>query len=487
VNPCKRRHRDPEIAELSNRVATQIPCLVQLPAVFENVAQTEHERFYRTSGFSPSTPNPSAGGLPGAMVYEGFGQGRCNCNFMPAYPYAIGPRLGGAYRLTPKTVLRAGWGFVYGIANPINYLGSNTNVVGLGFNTLFFSAPAFGTPNTTLSKGYQYSVAAINAASLAPGIVPVAGAISNFPSPWFDRNGGRPPRINTWNISLQREVTPNLLVEAAYVGNRGVWEIAGDASNIELNNLNALSLQRVASFGLNVNNASDRSLLTSTFASGLPQQRGFQVPYQGFPMGATLAQALRPYPQFATIFTEFSPVGNSWYDALQAKVTKRFSHGLQLLTSFTWSKNLERGADINRGRGAPINDSLNYAVNKVLSPESQPFVIAISFTYQIPTPAALGKSRFVTQAFGGWQLGGIVSIGSGLPIKVATSTNNLSQLTFQSTFVNRVAGASRYLITGWIRAWATGVRRPHTTMTIAGGVCTMRKSIWQRASNTESG
>jgi hypothetical protein len=408
--------------------------------------QTEHERFYRTSGFSPSTPNPSAGGLPGAMVYEGFGQGRCNCNFMPAYPYAIGPRLGGAYQLTPKTVLRGGWGFVYGIANPINYLGSNTNVVGLGFNTLFFSAPAFGTPNTTLSKGYQYSLASVNAASLAPGIVPVAGAISNFPSPWFDRNGGRPPRISTWNVSLQREVTANLLVEAAYVGNRGVWEIAGDASNIELNNLNALSVQRIASFGLNVTNASDRALLTSTFASGLPQQRGFQIPYQGFPLGATLAQALRPYPQFATIFSEFSPVGNSWYDALQAKVTKRFSHGLQMLTSFTWSKNLERGADVNRGRGAPINDSLNYAVNKVLSPESQPFVIANSFTYQIPTPAALGKNRFVTQALGGWQLGGIISIGSGLPIRVPGSTNNLNQLTFQSTFVNRVPGVSPYLV-----------------------------------------
>src|SRR5207302_9196330 len=67
-----------------------------------------HERFYRTSGFSGSEANPSAGGLPGAMTYEGFGTGRCNCKFMHGYPYAFGPRLGGAYRLTPKTVLRGG-------------------------------------------------------------------------------------------------------------------------------------------------------------------------------------------------------------------------------------------------------------------------------------------------------------------------------------------------------------------------------------------
>jgi hypothetical protein len=403
------------------------------------------ERFYRTSGFSPSTPNPSAGGLRGAMVYEGFGQGRCNCNFLSSYPYAFGPRLGGAYKLTPKTVLRGGWGLIYGIATTLDYLGGNTNVVGMGYNTINFSAPAFGTANTTLDKGFQFTQAQLNAATLAPGIVPVAGSISDFPSPWWDPQGGRPPRINTWNVALQREITPNLMLEAAYVGNRGVWELSGDAGTIELNNINALSLQRIGSFGLNVNNAEDRSLLTSTFASGIPQQRGFQIPYQGFPLGATLAQALRPYPQFGAIYSHFSPLANTWYDSLQAKLTNRFSHGLEMLTSFTWSKSMLRGGDY-RGRSAPINDSLNRAVNKDLSPEDQPFVISTAFTYQIPTPGALVKNRFGKGVFGGWQLGGIFSVASGLPIKVPSSTNNLSQLTFQSTFVNRVPGIPPFLV-----------------------------------------
>lgn len=406
---------------------------------------TEHERYYRTSGFSPAVQNPSAGGLLGGMAYEGFGTGRCNCNFMPSYPYAIGPRLGAAYQIDPKTVLRGGWGFTYGQANVFNYLGGNTNVVGVGFNLLTFSAPSFGTPNTTLSNGFQYNPASVFAASLNPGIVPVAGSVSNSPSPWFDRNGGRPPRINNWNLSLQREITPNLIVEAAYVGNRAVWLVSGDASNFGLNNLNELTMQRIASFGLNVSSTSDRSLLTSTFASGLPQQRGFKIPYTGFPTGATLAQSLRPYPQFSNIYTEFSPLGSSWYDALQAKITKRFSHGLQMLTAFTWSKQQGRGFDNVRGRGAQINDSLNYAVNKDLVSTSQPFVIVTSFTYQIPTPSALQKSRLLKEVLGGWTLGGVVSIGSGLPIRVPGSTNNLSQLTFQGRFVNRVPGVSPFL------------------------------------------
>jgi hypothetical protein len=70
-----------------------------------------HQRF---AEFSTTTPNPSAGGLLGATIYEGTGEGRCNCKFTSAYPYAIGPRLGLAYQINPKTVLRAGWGLTYG-------------------------------------------------------------------------------------------------------------------------------------------------------------------------------------------------------------------------------------------------------------------------------------------------------------------------------------------------------------------------------------
>jgi|ERR1035438_2574270 hypothetical protein len=101
-----------------------------------------------------------------------------------------------------------------------------------------------------------------------------------------------------------------------------------------------------------------------------------------------------------------------------------------MLTSFTWSKQLDRGFDTERGRGAQLNDSLNYAVNKDLTSTSQPFVIVTSLTYQIPTLPALQKNRLLKEVLGGWTLGGVVSIGSGVPIRVPSSTNNLSQLTF---------------------------------------------------------
>ena len=63
--------------------------------------------------FSPTTPNPTANGLLGAVIYAGNGASRCNCLFAPYYPYAIAPRLGLAYQLDPKTVLRGGFGISY--------------------------------------------------------------------------------------------------------------------------------------------------------------------------------------------------------------------------------------------------------------------------------------------------------------------------------------------------------------------------------------
>jgi hypothetical protein len=72
-----------------------------------------------------------------------------------------------------------------------------------------------------------------------------------------------------WNIGLQREITKDLVLEAAYVGNRGAWEQANS-----LIDLNGLTAQRIAAFGLDINSAADRALIVSRLDSALAQQRG---------------------------------------------------------------------------------------------------------------------------------------------------------------------------------------------------------------------
>ena len=282
-----------------------------------------HEIYYRTSMFGPSVANPSAGNLPGGVVYEGHGAGRIGGQFTHTYPYAVAPRVGLAYQVLPRTVLRGAFGIVYGSLPPYSWI-TNQPLLGVGWNQLTFTDPMVGQAAATLAGGLQYNAADLTNVTLDPGAVPYAGKI-NSPNYYLDPNGGRPPRVYQWNLGIQRELMNDLSVEAAYVGNRSVWITATN-----LQNLNATNPAALAGLGFDTTSAADRAVLTSTFASGVPQQHGFRVPYAGFPVTQTLAQSLRPFPQFSAITAYWSPLGSSWYDSLQAKLNKRMSHGLSL-------------------------------------------------------------------------------------------------------------------------------------------------------------
>jgi hypothetical protein len=389
----------------------------------------------RLSSFAPTVPNPSAGGLLGGTAYAGSGPGRIGGQFAKNYPYGFGPRLGVAWQLAPKTVLRAGWGLTYGSTGIYDYM-TNTPANGTGFNQLSWNPTSYGFPALTLSQGLQYTQQQLYGASLNPGVIPPPGKLVSPPY-WLDPQGGRPSRVNQWSIGLQREITANLLVEAAFVGNRGVWL---EADSLE--NLNALTPQRLASVGLNVNSAVDRTLLNSPLNSSLAASMGFSTPpYSSFPLGSTVAQALRPFPQFLTIPIYWSPVGDSWYDALQTKVTKRTSHGLTLQAAFTWSQELNLGTS-TIGTNPPINDVFNRGVNKSLSADSVPLVFALAFSYRTP---AVTTNRWIRLATRDWSIGPMMRYQSGLPIESPTANNALSNLFFQSTFANRVPGQPLFL------------------------------------------
>jgi len=395
---------------------------------YQTAAKEMDDRF---TMFGPSVPNPSAGGLPGGTIYQGSGPGGCNCNFTTSYPLAIGPRFGAAYQLDSKTVLRGGWGFIYGTTATTGYL-SNTAISGVGWNQLSFSTGSFGTPAVQLQNGLTFTQAALNIATRSPGLFPSPGQI-NSPPYYIDRSGGRPPRINQWNISVQRQITNNLAAEVAFVGNTGVW-LRADS----MESLNISSPARLASFGLNINNPTDYSLLTSPWNSAAVQARGFKAPYTGYPTGLTLAQMLRPYPQFGTIPTEWAAMGNSWYDALQAKLTKRVSHGLDITGAFTWSKELQLGATSGTAGAPAVNDILNRYQNKYISADSQPFVLATGYTYRVPGGGI--SNRLLRYALSDWTYSGMLRYASGLPIESPLATNNLTTTLFRGTFANRVPG-----------------------------------------------
>jgi hypothetical protein len=388
-----------------------------------------HEIHYRNSMFGPGVPNPSAGGLLGGMLYEGFGPGRCNCKFIARYPYAIGPRVGFAYQIDPKTVLRGGWGIVYANTPTYQYF-TNSAILGVGFDQLVFDAPGFGDPAITLRGGMVYNPADLFRVSLDPGLRPSPSQL-NSPNYYLDPNGGRPGRINQISVNLQREVMRSLVVEAAYVANRGVW-LTG-ATGIA--SLNYFSDARLRAVGLDRTKAEDRAILASNISSPAAVARGFRPPYAAFPSTATVAQSLRPYPQFNGALTPmWAPLGNSWYDSLQIKAAKRLSHGLDFTAAFTWSKELATGTG--------TNDVFNRPNQKSIVSTSQPLIFVLGFNYETPR---FGPNKLLKAALGNWTLSGILRYASAMPIGVPGAQNNLSTHILQSTRMNRVPGEPLFL------------------------------------------
>jgi hypothetical protein len=394
------------------------------------------ELWRRTSMFAPDVKNPSAGNLPGGMLFEGNGDGRCNCEFADTYPYAVAPRLGLAWKIQQKLVFRAGWGISYGQLTSFNYIGGG-NSLGMGFNSVGFTTATYGEPAVVLSTGMVYDINDLLVTSYSPGLRPQAGQL-NAPPALIDPNAGRPPRMQNWSLGFQYEATRDVVVEAAYVGNRGAWFRSSG-----LVELNALTPERIKAAGLDISRAEDRTLLTSRMDAPAVIERGFKVPYTGFPVSATLAQTLRPFPQFnSNLSPMWAPLGNTWYDSIQLKVTKRYSYGLTFGASYTFSKNLTT-VEEQGGETVPVNDSFNRRNQKSYSKWDQPHIFVMSINYQIPF--FKGANPFIQHLLGGWTVGGIGRYSSGMPIRVPQAQNNLSALLFRGTNANRVAGEPLFL------------------------------------------
>src|SRR5262249_43472317 len=148
------------------------------------------------------------------------------------------------------------------------------------------------------------------------------------------------------SFGVQREIVRNLVAEASYVGNRGMWWPSPSSLNY-----NGISPQTLLADGLDITTAADRAILAAPIGSTAAGRFQNKLPYSGFPLTATVAQSLRPFPQFTNAPQAlWAPLGANWYNSLQVKVIKRLSHGLDASYNFTWSKTLTNGIE------GPMND-----------------------------------------------------------------------------------------------------------------------------------
>ena len=398
-----------------------------------------HELWDRQSEIGLTTPNPNAGNLPGGFIFAGYGAGRCNCEFSKTYNFAFQPRLSIAYQIADKTVLRAGWGVYYSGGDSWAYLNGGYSLNGLGLNSIQTSAPSFGLISSQLVNGIVYNPAQLSQLNLNPGVNTVAGQLNNFSSVWGglynDPDAGRPARINQWNVALQRQLTKDMSIQAAYVGDRGVWEQAN--SLLSLNEITPAILQ---AHNLDLTNAATRTLMTSQIGSAAAKAAGFTIPYVGFPTTGTVAQSLRPFPEYSSgLQAEFVDQGNSYYDSLQVSFLKHLSHGLDLTSNYTFNKTLTIG---NSGiNGNPYNRQ----EQKGLDGSDTPHILVNAVTYV--TPKATGN-KLLRNLTGGWTLGATLRYSSGALIGAPGSqVSNWGTYTFESGVpMMRVPGAPLYLM-----------------------------------------
>jgi hypothetical protein len=370
-------------------------------------ASEAEERF---SMVDPTLANPGAGGILGAYTYFGSGAGR-NGRTRPQdiYKKAFGPRIGFAYSINNKTVLRGGYGIFY---EPLKE-GSFADQDGLGFFNRQTITPTNGGP-TQIDAGVTRVFP--DSGPFTPDGQNGSNGVITVPA-----NTGRPADIQTWNLDIQRQITSNLFVSVAYVGSKGTHL---PALNIIPNQTNPTYL----SLG------SDLSMDASCLGLGTCPNAiaaGVKLPYPTFT--GQINQALRPFPQYGDFNQEdnsFSPdrTGNSTYHAMQLQVDKRFASGLSFLVSYTVSKNLTDADSAGPGVAGFIGtnefigqNSYNRSAEKAVSELDTPQSLVASFMYELPMGHGkryLNGNGAAERLVGGWYVAGVAQYKSGIPTEV---------------------------------------------------------------------
>ena len=387
--------------------------------------RTPRELQDRTSTFDPTIPNPGAGGRLGALSFFGEGEGRNGRSRVIDTRYRnFGPRLGLAYQLDSKTVVRAYYGIQYYPLHNFQFHGVVLQQNGWGARV---------TPSTTnngITPAFNWNDGFPDLLPDLPTLDPALLNRGSFTSAvhYINPKENKVGSGQNLGFSVERELPWNLNVRAAYVGNlqHNLW--TDHRVGINQMPLSALSLG---------------NLLNADIYSQEAQDAGIPVPFEGFV--GSVSQALRPFPQYGNINQINAMVGDSLYHAFQLQAQKRFSEGLHFLLAYTFSKTISTD-DINGGGGGPGSTYAPHSDLRHLSKSVSPFMdraqlFNFSLVYKLPW----GRGRrFLADAgkvldgvVGGWQITATGQYMGGLPIFV---TGSQSVPTAGPSYVNRNQG-----------------------------------------------
>ncbi|MBO0797327.1 MAG: TonB-dependent receptor [Blastocatellia bacterium] len=371
--------------------------------------ETNHEN----SNFNPALPNPGAGGLPGAMEFAGEGPGRSGkARFGETRKNAFGPRLGFAYLLAKRTVIRAGGSIYY---QPTRE-DANADRGTQGFAGEFLSPGNYLATGISfrLADGFNTFTDLVNA-NRPPKIDPT---IQLYGSPFYVfRKAGRAPYFMDYNFTVEHSFSADTVFRASFHENMGVKLLSWQQ------NINQLDPKYWAIYG---------TLLGQPLSIALNDARviasGYTLPYPGYPLNRQLQQALRPYPQYNDIVTIAGGMndGHMTYNALETSIEHRFSQGLFLMASYTFAKMISN-TDSEGGRGGAVQNQYNQALDKSVGINDTPHNAALMYVYELPFGRGqrwMSHSHPVIQGFlGNWRISGVHRYVSGTAMGIGSGQN----------------------------------------------------------------
>ncbi|MEO7144738.1 MAG: TonB-dependent receptor [Bryobacteraceae bacterium] len=372
-------------------------------------AQPPTERYNRFSDFEFNVPSPiQVAGLPnlqGALIHPGQ-NGVAREQFQPFWG-SYGPRIGLAYSVNSKTIIRAGYGIYYAPR----------------FGTT--SPNLFGTAGATLTASWVASLDGVNPLNplrnpFPTGLFPPATTLAQQLLVGQSISIMDPRNVtNTYaqqrNFNIQRELPGGMLLEVGYAGNKGTHLPV----SVDFDQLNPVYQSLGANLTKQVANPFYGLVPTGTLSTPT----------------VTMGQLLRPYPQYLSVNTN-SPVlaqneADSGYNALEVKLDKRFSNGVALLISYTKAKVIDDASGrifaVTAGT-PPVQNSYDLRAERSISPGDVAQQLVISHTLELPfghgKQSLASPPKVVDLAIGGWSANGTLTASSGFPLELTSNGNS---------------------------------------------------------------
>ena len=334
----------------------------------------------------------------GIIRVAGYGPYNLSGNIGNDY-HAFAPRLGIAYSMNERTVIRMGFGVSY----DIGVFGSNFgHAVTQNLPVLANQALTASTVIPGASDNY---IAAFNLSTgptpnvfppiPASGVLPLGGPQGNV-QPRMRPTTQTLPAIGAWNLAIQRQLTNNITLDIAYIGNAGRHGFVGDGPAYDLNPIN---IQNYALTQEGIVSQSQRRFFFNKFS-----YPGYTDPSTGTMLMCCTGNIMGNY---------FGNNANSYYNALQVKLQQNMSHGLQFIAHYTWSRALNY---TNQWTGYfAANPRVDYGPDG----QNRPQVFVALVTYDLP----FGKGKMFggnagraeNLLIGGWQISTALNYSAGLP------------------------------------------------------------------------